>query len=75
MLIPRSSVTTRRMMSEQVEPDAFEPPCHKLKPNIKAKPEALVKEYETQFTQDETSVGTTPLTQINIDTGNFEPLS
>ena len=31
------------MMSEQVEPDTFEPPCHKLKPNIKAKLAALLK--------------------------------
>ena len=37
------------MMSEQVEPDAFEPPHHKLKPNIEAKLEALLKEYEPQF--------------------------
>ena len=49
-------------MSEQVEPDSFEPPCHKLKPNIEAELEALLKEYATQFTQDETSIGTTPLT-------------
>ena len=30
-----SVTTTKRMMSEQVEPDTFEPPCHKIKPNIK----------------------------------------
>ena len=63
------------MMSEQVEPDAFEPPCHKFKPNIEAKLETLLKEYETQFAQDETSIGTTPLTQMTIDTGNSEPVS
>ena len=33
------------MMSEQVEPDAFEPPLHKLKPSIEAKAEALLKRY------------------------------
>ena len=38
----------KRMMSEQVEADTFEPPCHKLKPNIKTKLEALLKEYELQ---------------------------
>ena len=47
-----SSDTMKKMMSEQVEPDAFEPPCHKLKPNTKAKLEALLKKYATQFTQD-----------------------
>ena len=38
-----SSVTTQKM-SEEVEPDAFEPPCHNLKPSIEAKLEALLKE-------------------------------
>ena len=55
-------------MSEQVELDSFEPPHHKLKPNIENKLEALLKEYESQFTQDETSIGTTPLTKMSIDT-------
>ena len=45
-----STLTTKKMMSEQVEPDAFEPPQHKLKQNIKAKIEALLKEYESQLT-------------------------
>ena len=39
-----SSVTRKRMMSKQVELDTFEPPCHKLKPSIKTKLEALLKE-------------------------------
>ena len=43
-----SSVTTKK---KQVEPDAFEPPHHKLKPNIEAKLEALLKEYASQFTK------------------------
>ena len=44
-----SSITTKKIMSEQVKQDTFEPTCHKLKPNIKAKLEALLKEYESQF--------------------------
>ena len=70
-----SSVTTKKMISEQVKPHAFEPPHHKLKPNIEAKLEALLKEYVSQFTQDETSIGTTPLTKMTIDTGTSEPVS
>ena len=31
------SVTMKRMMSEKVELDTFEPPHHKLKPNIETK--------------------------------------
>ena len=58
-----------------MEPDAFEPPHHKLKPSIEAKLEALLKEYASQFTQDETSIGTTPLTEMMIDTGTSEPMS
>ena len=60
---------------EQVEPEVFEPPHHKLKPNIKAKLEGLLKEYESQFMRDETTIGTTPLTKMSMDTGNSEPLS
>ena len=44
-----SSVTTKKMMSEQVEPDALGPPCHKLKPKLEAKLKALLKEYESQL--------------------------
>ena len=62
------------MMSEQVEPDAFEPPYHKLTPSIEAKLEALLKEYTSQFANSETSIGTTPLTEMRIDTGNSEPV-
>ena len=42
-------------MSEQVKPDAFEPPHYKLKPSIAAKLEDLLNEYASQFAQDETS--------------------
>ena len=38
------------MMAEQVKPDTFESPHHKLKPTIEAKLEALLKEYASQFT-------------------------
>ena len=48
------------MMAEQVELDTFKPPHHKLKQHIEAKLEALLKEYASQFAQDETSIGTTP---------------
>ena len=35
----------------------------------------LLKECASQFAQDETSIGTTPLTEMTIDTGTSEPLS
>ena len=63
------------MMAEQVQPDIFDPPHHKLKPGIQSKLDALLKEYETQFAKDETSIGTTPLTEMTIDAGNSDPIS
>ena len=68
-----NSVTLQKMMSEQVQPDFFDPPSHKLKVGIKSKLDTLLKEYASQFTKDETSIGTTPLTEI--DTGNSDPVS
>ena len=62
------------MMPEQVEPDTFEPPCHKLNPNIQANLKVLLKEYTSQFAQDETNIGRTPLTKMTIDTENSKPV-
>ena len=63
------------MMAEQVTPNVFNPPCHKLTTNIQKELDALLKEYELQFMKDETSIGTTPLTSMTIDTGNSDPIS
>ena len=35
----------------------------------------LLQEYESQFTKDETAIGTTPLTCMTIDTGTADPVS
>ena len=70
-----NSVTLQKMMAEQVQPDTFHPPCHTLQPNIESKLDALLKEYASQFTKDETSIGTTPLTEMTIDMGTLEPVS
>ena len=69
------SIALQKMMVEQVQPDIFDPPHHKLKPGIQSKLDALLKEYETQFAKDEISIGTTPLTEMTIDTGDSEPVS
>ena len=63
------------MMAEQVEPDTFHPPHHKLKPSIESKLDTLLKEYTSQFVKDEMSIGTTPVTEMMIDTGSSEPVS
>ena len=43
-------------LKEKVEPDTFKPPYHKLKHNIETKLTELLKEYDSQFAQDETSI-------------------
>ena len=68
-------INLQKMMAEQVQPDIFDPPHHKLKQGIQSKLDTLLKEYETQFAKDKTSIGTTPLTEINNNTGNSKPIS
>ena len=70
-----NSVTLKKMMSETVTPDAFNLPCHELSTAVQNDLELLLQEYELQFAQDETSIGTTPLTSMTIDTGTSEPVS
>ena len=70
-----NSVPIQKMMAEQVKPDTFHPPCHKMKPSIESKLDTILKEYASQFAKDEMSIGTTPLTEMTIDTGNSEPVS
>ena len=62
-------------MAEKVMPDIFTPPCHTLSTNIQHELDTLLKEYDTQFTKHETSIGTTPLTCMKIDIGTSDPIS
>ena len=70
-----NSITLQKMMAEKVKPDIFNPPCHTLPNNIQNDLNALLKEYESQFVKDETSIGTMPLTNMMINTGNSDPVS
>ena len=63
------------MMAETVTPDTFNPPHHELSKTVQDEPELLLWEYESQFAKDETSIGTTPLTSMTIDTGTSDPIS
>ena len=63
------------MMAETVTPDTFNPPCHELYNTIQHELYTLLKEYESQFAKDETSIGTTPLTSMTIDIGTSDPMS
>ena len=62
-------------MAKTVTPDTFNLPCHALSTAVQHDLELLLQEYKLQFAQDETSIATTPLTSIAIDTGNSDPVS
>ena len=70
-----NSKMLQKMMAEKVTLDTFNPPCHTLPTNIQHELDTLLKEYESQFAKDKTSIGTTPLTSMTIDTGTSDPIS
>ena len=70
-----NSMTLKKMLSETVTPDTFNLPCYELSTAVQNDLELLLQEYESQFTKDETSIGTTPLTSMTIDTGTSDPVS
>ena len=70
-----NSITLMKMMSKTITPDTFDPPQHKLSAPIQDSLKLLLQEYKSQFAKDETSIGTTPLTSMTIDTGIAEPVS
>ena len=70
-----NSITLKKMMSKTVMSDTFNPPHHEISPPVQNSLIVLLEEYESQFAQDETSIGMTPLTSISIDTGTANPVS
>ena len=70
-----NSVTLEKMITKQVQPDTFNPPCHKLRPSIKSKLNALLEEYASWFAKDETPIGKMPLTEMTFDTGTSDLVS
>ena len=70
-----NSITLKKMMSETVMSDTFNPPHHEISTPVQNSLKVLLEEYELQFAQDETSIGMTPLTSMSIDTGTSDPVS
>ena len=64
-----------QMMSKTVMSDTFNPPHHKISTPVQNSLELLLEEYKSQFAQDETSIRTTPLTNMSIHTGTTNPVS
>ena len=53
----------------------FAPPLHILPDNVGKSLNQLFGTFKLQFAQDETSIGTTHLTEMQIDTGDSKPFS
>ena len=70
-----NSVTLRKMMSETVTPDTFNPLQHEFSIAVQDDLQLLLQEYKSQFAKDKTTIGTTPLTSMTIDTGTADPVS
>ena len=56
-------------------PDTLNPPHHELSETIQSKLNTLLKNYESQFAKDKTSIGMKPLTSMTVDTGTSDPIS
>ena len=73
--IPINSATTQQMLPKTIKPDSFTPPKYQLNSNIQQQLDNLLGNFKDQFTKDEMTIGTTPLTQMSIDTGDSDPVS
>ena len=73
--IPINSATTQWMLPETVKLDSFTPPKYQLDPTIQQQLDNLLRTFQDQFAKDEMTIGTTPLTQMSIDTGDSNPVS
>ena len=63
------------MLPKTVELDSFTPPKYQLDTTIQQQLDSLLRTFQDQFAKDETTIGTTPLTQMSIDTGDSDPVS
>ena len=70
-----NSITLKKLISETITPDTFDAARCILSAPIEDSLKLLLQEYESQFAKDETSIGTTPLTSMKIDTGTTDPVS
>ena len=63
------------MLPETIKPDSFTPPKYQLDSTIQQQLDNLLRTFKDQFTKDKMTIGTTPLTQMSIDTGYSDPVS
>ena len=73
--IPINSATTQQMLPETIKLDSFTPPRYQLDSTIQQQLDNLLRTFKDKFAKDKTTIGTTPLTQMSIDTGDSDPVS
>ena len=73
--IPINSTTTQWMLPETIKPDSFTPPKYQLDSTTKQQLDFLLRTFKDQFAKDETTIGTSPLTQMSIDMGDSDTVS
>ena len=73
--IPINSATTQWMLPKTVKPDSFIPPKYQLDSTTQQQVDNLLRTFKDQFAKDEMTIGTIPLTQMSIDTGDSDPVS
>ena len=69
-----NSLTTQKMLDKHVQPDTFTSPLHSLPGDVRKSLNQLLEKFQSQFAQDETSLGIIHVNKMQIDTGNSEPV-
>ena len=73
--IPINSATTQLMLPETIKLDSFTPPKYQLDSTTQQQLDYQLGTFKDQFVKDKTTIGTTPLTQMTIYTGDSDPVS
>ena len=73
--IPINSATTQWMLPETIRPDSFTPPKYQLSSTTQQQLDNLLGTFKDHFAKDETTISTTPLTQMSINTGDSDTVS
>ena len=73
--IPINNATTQRMLPKTIKPDSFTLPKYQFNSTIQQQLDNLLGTFKDQFPKIEMTIGTTPLTQMSIDTGDSDPVS
>ena len=67
--------TTQWMLPETIKPDSFTTPKYQLDSTTQQQLHNLLGTFKDQFAKDETTIGTTSLTQMSINMGDSDPVS